>query len=114
MPPVLEALSPKLSSTTSNYYNEWLNFLDEEAPSIKHRQIDLPELSICVVERPDGNWILVNGETAGSGRATGQLESDIVDDVESPVMPARNQFTINLVIERIEKGRPSICDEVEL
>ena len=34
-----------------------------------------------------------------------------MDDVESPLMAARNQFIINLIIDRIEKGSPSLCDE---
>jgi hypothetical protein len=114
MSPILEALPPKLSSTTSNYYNEWLNFLDEDSSITKQRLFNLPELSVYVVESPDGNWVLVNSETTGSGRANVQPEFDIIDYVESPIMPARKQFAVNLIIERIEKGLPSICDEVEL
>ncbi len=111
---VLEALPSKKCSTASSYYNEWLNFLDEDAPVVHAKQIKFPELSMCIVERPDGNWVLLNGETSGSGRLSEHLESDIVDDIESPLMPAKNQFAVNLIIERIEKGRPSICDEAGL
>ena len=111
MSPVLEAAPPKSSLTTSHYYNEWLGFLDG-AVTMKNRQVHFPDLSICVVERPDGNWVLVNGETSVSGKSIEQLASDIVDDVESPVMPARNQFAVNLIIERIEKGSPSFWYEV--
>jgi hypothetical protein len=112
MSPVFEATLPQSSLTTSHYYNEWLGFLDG-AVTMKNRQVHFPDLSICVAERPNGNWVLVNGETSVSGKSIEQLTSDIIDDVESPVMPARNQFTVNLIIERIEKGSPSFCDEVE-
>ena len=114
MSPILEALPPKKTSTASNYYNEWLNFLDENSPVIQAMQIKFPDLSMCIVERPDGNWVFLNSETSGSERSVEYLESDVVDDMESPIMPAKNQFVVNLIIERIEKGRPSLCDEAEL
>lgn len=113
MSPVLEALPPKKSSTVSSYYNEWLTFLDEGAPVIQDRQIKFPDLSMCIVERPDGNWVLINGETSGSGRSIGRLETDIVDDIESSIMPPKRKFRIRVKVKSIKKGRPSICDEVE-
>ena len=47
-------------------------------------------------------------------RSAEYTELDVVDDVESPIMPARNQFAVNLIVDSIEKGRPSLSDEVEL
>lgn len=115
MPPVLEALPSKKIPTASNYYNEWLtSSFNEDAPVIQvDRQIKFPELSMCIVERPDGNWVLINGETSGSGRSVEHLELDIVDDIESPIMPPKRKFRISVRVKSIKKGRPSICDEVE-
>lgn len=113
MSPVLGALPPKLRLTASNYYNEWLNFLDEKPTVIKCQQLNLPELSMCIVGPLDVNWLLVNGETSVSGRSVGHSELDVVDDIEGLLLPPKNQFAINLFIERIERGRPSLCDEVE-
>lgn len=114
MSPVLEAVQRKSSLTSSSYYNDWLSFLDEKSPVIMEKWFRFPDLSTYLVERTDGNWVLVNGGTTGNQKAIGQMESDIVDDIESPIMHAMNQFAVTLIIQRIEKGRPSICDEVGL
>ncbi len=54
-------------------------------------------------------------KTSGSEASVGHFEElDFIYDIESSVIPARKQFTVNIVIEKIEKGRPSISDEVEL
>ena len=111
MSPVLEAAPPQASLTTSHYYNEWLGFLDGTI-AITNRQIHFPDLSISIVERPDGNWVLVNDDTSTSWKSK-PFSSDMVDDVDSPAMPARNQFIISLIVDRIERGKPSFCDEVE-
>lgn len=113
MSPVLEASSPKTSLTTSSYYNEWLSFLDEKPHPINYQEINLQDLSRFIVERPDGNWVLVNGETAGSGRPITRPESNIVDDIASPIMHPRRKIRIYVRVTSIKKGRPSICDEVE-
>lgn len=112
MSPVLEATIPQANLTTSHYYNEWLGFLDGNI-AIANRQIHFPDLSGSIVERPDGNWVLVNGDTSTSGKSIKPFSSDIVDDVDSPVMPARNQFIVSLIVDRIERGKPSFCDEAE-
>ncbi len=114
MSPVLEAMPPKKTSTSSSYYNEWLNFLDEDAFVIETKQTKFPDLSEYIIERPDSSWTLIDSETSGSEKSVGQLESDVVDDVESPRMYAKNEFVVNLIIERIERGSPSLCDEEEL
>jgi hypothetical protein len=41
------------------------------------------------------------------------FSSDIVDDIDSLAMPARDQFIISLIVDRIERGEPSFCDDVE-
>ena len=112
MSPVLEAAPPKASQTTSNYYNEWLGFLDGVIVT-RNRQVHFPDLSMLIIERPDGNWFLVNGDTSTSGKSVKQFSSDMMDDINSPVMPARNQFIVSIIIDRIERGNPSFCDEVE-
>jgi len=111
MTPVFEAVPRKRSLTSSNSCNDWLGFLDEKSPIIIGKCLHFPDLSTYLVGCSDSYWVLINGGTTGSQKAIGQMESDIVDDIESPLMPARNQFAVNLIIERIEKGRPSICDE---
>lgn len=118
MTPVLEALPPKLNLTTSNYNNDWLSFLDNGTyimNIIKNMKINFPEFSEYVIKHSGESWVLVNSETSRSEVSVSYLDKlDFIYDIESPIMPARKQFTINLVIEKIEKGRPSICDEVEL
>jgi len=114
MSPVLEAIARKRSLTSSNSYNDWLNFLDEKSPIIIEQWFRFPDLSTYLVERADGNWVITNSGTIASQRSILQMESDIVDDIDSPLMPAKNQFAINLVIERVERGKPSSCDEVGL
>ena len=113
MSPVLEASFPKTNLTTSNYYNEWLNFLDEDTSFIKNKQISFPDLSMYIVETPEGNWVLVNGETSGSEMSIGKMELDLVDNIDSPLMPPKRKFKIHVRVRSIKKGRPSICDEVE-
>ena len=116
MSAILEALPPKSTSTTSNYRNEWLDFLDESLSIVQSRHMQFPELSMHNVKGQNGDWALFESNTSVSGKFIEHLEyleSDVVDDMDSPIMPAKNQFTVDLIIERIEKGRPSVCDEVE-
>jgi len=115
MSPVLEASFPKTNLTTSNYYkdDELLNFLDEDDFIIRDRQMKFPDLSMCIVETPEGNWVLVNEGTSGSEMSIGKMELDLVDNIDSPLMPPKRKFKIHVRVRSIKKGRPSICDEVE-
>ncbi len=36
------------------------------------------------------------------------------DEVESPQMGPKREFDIELTIESIERGKPSICDDYEI
>ncbi len=117
MSPILEALPPKLNLTTSNHNDDWLNFLDNGTNTmniIKNMQLNFPELSNNIIEHSDEKWILINGETSKSEVFLGHPEMDLIYDIESLSIPAPKQFAVNLLIGKIEKGHPSICDEVEL
>jgi len=117
MIPIIEVSRPKLNLTTSNYNNDWLDFLDNGTcimNTIKNMQLSFPEVSKDMIEYSDEQWVLINGETTGSEVSVKHPEMDFNYDIESPIISARKKFTVNLIIEKIEKGRPSICDEVEL
>ena len=117
MSPILEALPPKLNLTTSNYNDDWLNFLDNGTYNmniIKNMQINFPELSKDIIENSDEKWVLINSETSRSEASLQHPEMDLIYDIESSAISVFKQFTVNLIIGKIEKGNPSICDEVEL
>ena len=113
MSPILKAGLPKKSPTCLDQDDDWLNFLDEKYLIVEAKKYIFPKLAIDLVEGIDGNWSLENDETGRNVKSFYQLEPDIVDDIDSPVMPPKNQFTINLIVKKIERGRPSICDEIE-
>lgn len=41
--------------------------------------------------------------------------NEVLDDyIESPVMPPKKEFSVTLIVKSIERGRPSICDDLEM
>ena len=39
---------------------------------------------------------------------------DYIDVIESPVMPPKKEFRVELIVRSIERGKPSICDDFEI
>lgn len=99
----------RIWSVLSEYENE------ENRKSVYHQEkLLMKELvsrkyqfDFYIIEKNKADEILSSGAILIFDRH----DQDTIDDVESPLMPARNQFIINLIIDRIEKGSPSLCDE---
>ncbi|MHB8278674.1 MAG: hypothetical protein ACYDIA_13610 [Candidatus Humimicrobiaceae bacterium] len=114
---VLEALQPNLNLTTSNLHDDWLSFLDDNGDTmktIKKMKINLPKFSLDTIGYYIENWKLGNTDTAINETAIIYQDPDIFYEITSPVMPPINQLVVNIIVDKIEKGYPSICDEVEL
>jgi hypothetical protein len=45
---------------------------------------------------------------AGNIETTGYI--DIVEEIDSPPMPPKKKFKIKIKIQKITKGKPSICE----
>lgn len=37
-----------------------------------------------------------------------------IGEIESPVMPPKKEFRVELIVRSIERGKPSICDDFEI
>jgi hypothetical protein len=109
-----QAFSPQLNLTTSTLQDDWLNFLDENGSIIKiikKMQIIFPKLS---KGKEELSWKLYSIDTTKNESTITYPGLDIIYEISSPAMPPLEQFTINIIVDEIEEGLPSICDEIEL
>jgi len=117
MSSIIQAIPPKVNLTTSTLHDDWLSFLDENGSIIKiikKMQINFPKLSTYIIELPVESWKLSNIDTTKNEITIVYPELDIFYEISSPIMPPVDQFTVNIIVDKIEDGLPSICDEVEL
>lgn len=114
MSPVREAVLPKKDLTSSHHDEDWFGSSDKIEPFVKDSIFQLPELTSLLVDLPDKNWRLSKGETERTVEIQYFSGIDLVNEIESPALPAKNKFHIKLKVKSIKRGRPSICDEVEL
>ncbi len=57
-------------------------------------------------------WSYAKNDTAEAILSTNLLTfDDYIDEIESPVMPPKKEFRVELIIKSIERGKPSICDD---
>ncbi len=70
--------------------------------------------SQCYIFLLDFATLSESHELSQSILNTSFLQVDFIDEIASPVMPPKKEFNVTLHIKSITKGRPSICDEIEL
>lgn len=70
------------------------------------------KLSSFFIDEP---WSYEKNDTAEAIPSTNLLVfDDYIDEIESPVMPPKKEFRVELIIRSIERGKPSICDDYEI
>jgi hypothetical protein len=42
------------------------------------------------------------------------LYEDYIEEFDAPLMPPKKEFRIKLIVKSIERGKPSICDDLEI
>ncbi len=112
MSPVLEVTLPRRNVSTSNYYNEWEGFIDEDLEFFKALNDKFFKLLKDTKEYPAVSNILSGNETTRNEIPIFQSNLEYFLEVSSPLMPPKKEYIVDLIIEKIEKGKPSICDEI--
>lgn len=112
MSPIIEATLPRRNVSESNYYNEWEDFMDENLEFLKDLNNHLLKLLKDTKEYPAESNILSGNETTRNEIPIFQSNLEYFLEVSSPLMPPKKEYTVDLIIEKIEKGTPSICDEI--
>ncbi len=116
MEKVIEALPARLNVSTSNYYNEWLGFLEEYIIPLNlitdYKRINFTDELIRILEMSTGIQIMDIDETSKSEIYSSEQNIIINHEIPSPLMPPNKSINIKVIVKNIEKGIPSICDEI--
>lgn len=114
MSPVLEAKLPKNAITSSREEKDWYSYFDGGEPLTVGKLFQLPEFNAFLIEGNKWKWFPQKAGTARPDEARYLKEIDLIDIIDSPLLPAKNKFSVTLSIGIIKKGRPSVSDDVEI
>ncbi len=101
------------SGTNSFYYNQDVSeYVERGMLCPVDRVFNLPD---CKMIRSDWDErsFFPKVETSGTAETRHIKYLDVFEDVEGFALPPKNRFRVTLDIKSINKGRPSICDEIE-
>ena len=112
MSPVLEARLPEGTLTGSESNEAWREYFDRPNFYPKEMTFQLPDF--ILVETNNWKWSSLKTDTARIDETRYLYKIDIIDEIQSLRILPRNEFQIKLHIKSITRGRPSICDEIEL
>lgn len=116
METVIEAFSAKNNASTPNYNYEWLGYQDEDIIPItlvkKNEIKNFTNALIRIFNKPIFNKIIDIDITSKSEVSNLESNTIIGQELISPLMPPKKVIDIEVVIESIEKGTPSIFDEI--
>ena len=70
------------------------------------------ELSSFISDEP---WSYEKDDTAKAILSSNlRVFDDYIDVVESPVMPPKKEFPVELIVRSIERGKPFVCEDFEV
>ena len=110
MPVLLQDTITKKSPTSSFSDEDLFVGLSECTKPILPEQFQLPDCNIT-------NGMEYSSDktgTASYGEPKQYRTLEIIEEIESPLIPPNKKFQVKLIIKNIRKGKPSVCDEIEL
>lgn len=112
METVIEAFPAKHNISTSNYNYEYFGYLDENIVPLEDEKKYLIDALIRIFNKPVFNKIIDIDITAKSEESYFERNMISGHEISSPLMSPKKIIDIEVIIESIEKGAPSICDEI--
>lgn len=101
-------------TSTSLYADEdWYNSLIERGELIPLEPFHLPDCD-TINGIDEWGWSSDKIETASVGETQYSKTFEIIEETEGPLIPPNKKFQVKLIIKKIRKGKPSVCDEIEL
>jgi len=112
MPTLLPAIISEKSSTSSHSDEDWYSGLFEGGGLIQLGQFHLPDCD-TINGIVGWRWSPDKIETASVGETKYPKSLEIIEEIESPLIPPNKKFQVKLLIKTVRKGKPSVCDEIE-
>jgi hypothetical protein len=108
MSPVLDAKKPKKALTNSQ--KDVFRNLEINNNYVEGKLFCFPELYVTLVDA----WELPPNTVTTSTINTLHMAIETLDKFEGPLMPPKRKFRVRLNIREIKRGKPSICDDIEV